>query len=48
MGKIASNQGATSGGFWINNVSVSGGAKCQLGKSNLSGMKKVRKSVISL
>lgn len=41
MGKIASNQGAAQAAVsGISNVSVSGGAKCQLGKSNLSGMKK--------
>lgn len=41
MEKIASNQGAAQAAVsGISNVSVSGGQKCTLGKSNISSMKK--------
>jgi len=41
MGKIASDQGAAQAAIsGISNVSVSGGQKCTLGKSNISSMKK--------
>ncbi|EKJ3581580.1 TPA: hypothetical protein ACN1ND_000277 [Enterococcus faecalis] len=41
MVKVASNQGAAQAAVsGISNVSVSGGQKCRLGKSNISSIKK--------